>query len=171
MFAPLHNKPKAFKRVVRLVSLVDLTGSVMCIRSGMGAFIMASVALSMVCCGFGEAPTVWYSLWQVSCLGPGRKHELSCLLSRDWDKTGSGTYMPEPARIRTIAWNSAVCGSRLWDLKQCCVCVWGGVVLWDLLLILSWLLLQRTYRLRHSIASIMLTYVKLDYHSWVKKNW
>lgn len=169
MFAPLHNKPRAFKGLVRLVS-GDLTGSVVCIRSGMVALTMSSVVLSSVCCGFGEAPAVWYSLWQVSCLGPGRKHELSCLLSRDWDKTGSQTYMPEPARIRTIAWNSAVCGSRLWDLKQCCGGV-GGVVLWDLLLILSWLLLQRTYRLRHSIASIMLTYVKLDYHSWVKKNW
>lgn len=169
MFAPLHNKPRAFKRVVRLVSPVDLTGSVMCIRSGMVAFIMSSVALSLVCCGFGEAPAVWYSLWQVSCLGPGRKHELSCLFSRDWDKTGSGTYMPEPARIRTVAWNSAVCGSRLWDLKQCC----GG---WGVLVsgTCSLYCLDFCFReltLRHSIASIMLTYVKLDYHSWVKKNW
>lgn len=58
MFAPLHNKPRAFKRVVRLVS-GDLTGSVVCIRSGMVvALTVSSVVLSSVCCGFGEAPAV-----------------------------------------------------------------------------------------------------------------
>lgn len=57
MFAPLHNKPRAFKGLVRLVS-GDLTGSVVCIRSGMVALTVSSVVLSSVCCGFGEAPAV-----------------------------------------------------------------------------------------------------------------
>lgn len=71
----------------------------------MVAFIIHSVALSMVCCSvqFLEKHLHCDILCGRSVAGPGRKFELSVLLSRGWSKTGSGTYMAEPARIRVLA--------------------------------------------------------------------